>query len=72
MPYKYLNRFQIILCAECDSDEKLTVNEYTDEVLCTSCLSIEIEKSENELTKQDIEELRGDELRQRYKDEKCI
>jgi len=47
------------------------VNEYIDEVLCTSCLNIEIEKSENELTKKDIDELRGDELRQRAKDDRA-
>jgi hypothetical protein len=48
-----------------------TYNEYTDEVLCASCLNIEIEKSENELTKKDIDELRGDELRQRAKDDRA-
>lgn len=71
MPYKYLHRFQVILCAECESNTDLTVNEYTDEVLCASCLNIEIEKSENELTKKDIDELRGDELRQRAKDDRA-
>ena len=28
--YKYLHRFQIINCAECESTDQLTVNEYTD------------------------------------------
>lgn len=44
--YKYLHRFQIINCAECESTDQLTVNEYTDEVLCLVCLNEQIELEE--------------------------
>lgn len=68
--YKHLNKFQIILCAECEGNEELTVNEYTDEVLCLTCLKSLLEKDEWIMSKQDIDAIKGDELYQRMKDDK--
>ena len=68
--YKFLNRFQVINCAECESSDQLTVNEYTDDVLCLTCLKGLLEKDEWMMSKQDIDEIKGDELYQRMKDDK--
>lgn len=57
--YKYLHKFSPIRCDLCSTREYLTQNEYTDMILCDSCL--DGERNLDEIMQDDIEELRGDE-----------
>ena len=66
MKYKYLNRFETVYCAECDGQECLTVNSYTEEVLCTACLT-DLTELPDDRPNSDYE---YDQMRQRQKDNK--